>query len=52
VFSVEVIIVCLFFQVLAIDDAASPLTGTATVVVTVTPENDNAPIISNPPGEN
>ncbi len=37
-------------QVLAIDDAAPPRTGTATVTVTIAPENDNAPIITNPPG--
>ncbi len=38
-------------QVLAIDDATPPLTGTATIIVTIDPENDNAPIITNPPGE-
>lgn len=36
---------------LGIDDASPPLTGTATVTIRVTPENDNFPVIINPPGK-
>ena len=44
-------LLCMFLsQVIAVDDAAPPRTGTATVFVTVTDVNDNTPIITNPPG--
>ncbi len=37
-------------QILARDDAEPPRTGMTTVTVIVTNENDNNPIITNPPG--
>lgn len=44
-------LLCTFLsQVIAVDDAAPPQTGTATVSVTITDVNDNTPIITNPPG--
>lgn len=36
-------------QVLAVDSATPPLTGTATVMISISPQNDNEPVISNPP---
>ena len=36
---------------IAIDDAAPPLTGTATVMINIEPQNDNSPIINNPPSK-
>ena len=35
-------------QVIAVDDAAPPQTGTATISVTVTNVNDNSPSITTP----
>ena len=35
---------------LAVDNGVPPGTGMATVTVTVTNANDNAPMITNPPG--
>lgn len=46
----NIVIILYLFQVIAVDNAAPPRTGTATISVTVTDVNDNDPIITNPSG--